>query len=420
MSSPNKMDEFNSNVHNLHTLKKKRCKIQSQFNIGLINENHHHQDQASYTFNSNAHNLQTINNNKSEIQSQFNIALTNENHHHQDQASYTFNSNAHNLHTLNNNKSDIQSQFNIGLINENHHHDQAKIEKEKSVKRNGNFQENTQTPIQTNNDKLLEFTHVSNKKAKVQMSLEKDTEIEHFETLEHAFNQAILIDEQKQAKKLGRFMENVDNESDFDSDDDYDCSSESDREEQYTFEESSDEEETADLMNSCKLKSFMHKVNADVDPYLYPNSQIKFKHFVAMVVKIFEYLNLGARQKNLLVLLLRACLPRESLLEGVLNYKSLISIFEFSDTKERKICGICSLSLGPKELCLNPECQASLNLSENVNKGETHLVEMDLKNDLKEILEKHWSDIKSYKEIFIQKNNFRYMQYRILSFKKST
>ena len=37
-------------------------------------------------------------------------------------------------------------------------------------------------------------------------------------------------------------------------------------------------------------------------------------------------------------------------------------------------------------------------------KGETHLVEMDLKKDLKEILEKHWSDIKSYKQILSKQN----------------
>jgi hypothetical protein len=50
----------------------------------------------------------------------------------------------------------------------------------------------------------------------------------------------------------------------------------------------------------------MEKVNADADPDLYPNSQIKYKHFVSMVARVFEYLKISKRAKNLLVLLFRA------------------------------------------------------------------------------------------------------------------
>ena len=102
---------------------------------------------------------------------------------------------------------------------------QEKLETEHSVKRTRNFQDN----IQSRNEKMFEYTHVSNKKAKFQQSSEKDTHNDKFETLEHAFNQAILFDDQIEVKKYGHFMEKIDNESEFDSDDDYDCSSESDR-----------------------------------------------------------------------------------------------------------------------------------------------------------------------------------------------
>jgi len=67
----------------------------------------------------------------------------------------------------------------------------------------------------------------------------------------------------------------------------------------------------------------------------------------------------------LLVLLLRACLPRESCLENITTYKKFTKIFEFSDVIEKKICPNCSETLEQKEDCLVQECQASLERSEN-------------------------------------------------------
>ena len=78
---------------------------------------------------------------------------------------------------------------------------------------------------------------------------------------------------------------------------------------------------------------------------------------------------------------------------------------KFSVAKERKICGICSMTLGPKDNCQNQECTTILTLDENVNNGETYLVEMDFKKELIDIIEKNWSEITKYKEILAQKTS---------------
>ena len=84
----------------------------------------------------------------------------------------------------------------------------------------------------------------------------------------------------------------------------------------------------------------MRKVNSEADPDFYPNSQIKLKHFVAICVRVFELIHISYRGKELLVLLLRACLPRESYLENVTTYKKFTKIFDFSDVIEKRIAQI--------------------------------------------------------------------------------
>jgi hypothetical protein len=83
----------------------------------------------------------------------------------------------------------------------------------------------------------------------------------------------------------------------------------------------------------------------------------------------------------------------------------LTNIFDFSVDKERKICDICSEILAPKEEFSNNECQVTLNLAENINKGETHLVEMDFKKDLKDIIEKNRSEMHDYKKVLDKKSS---------------
>jgi hypothetical protein len=60
---------------------------------------------------------------------------------------------------------------------------------------------------------------------------------------------------------------------------------------------SSEEEDTQELIKTFKIKVFMDKVDTETDPDLYPNSQIKYKYFVAMVVRVFEHLNISGRLK---------------------------------------------------------------------------------------------------------------------------
>jgi hypothetical protein len=55
--------------------------------------------------------------------------------------------------------------------------------------------------------------------------------------------------------------------------------------------------------------------------------------------------------------------------------------------------------LAQKENCINQECQAILELPDNLNKGQTHIIEMDCKRDLKTILELNWDKTIEYKEV---------------------
>jgi hypothetical protein len=209
-------------------------------------------------------------------------------------------------------------------------------------------------------------------------------DVEKIQRINAVFEQAVSIDACAQINKMHEFMIN------------YDSSSETELDKDYVYEASSDEEED---MDKLKFEEFMRKVNLEADPDLYPNSQIKFKHFVAICVRVFELIHISSRGKDLLVLLLRACLPRESYLENITTYKKFTKIFDFSDVTEKKICPNCSETLAQKEDCLEQECQAILELSENVNKGPTHIVEIDCKRDLKTILELNWDEMIAYKEV---------------------
>ena len=64
--------------------------------------------------------------------------------------------------------------------------------------------------------------------------------------------------------------------------------------------------------------------------------------------------------------------------------------------EERRVCGICSQTLNT-ESCSNAECQEEFNKPKHANKGETFIVEMDSRKDLKIIIEKNWQAILEYK-----------------------
>ena len=114
-----------------------------------------------------------------------------------------------------------------------------------------------------------------------------------------------------------------------------------------------------------------------------------------MLLCFCAFLKIDGRAKDVLVLFIRACLPRESKLENVKNYSRLVNIFDFSEIEERKICGICSKTLEKTENC--EDCAPLLKATTNINKGETTIIEMACSKDLEEIIENNWKEILAYK-----------------------
>ena len=95
-------------------------------------------------------------------------------------------------------------------------------------------------------------------------------------------------------------------------------------------------------MNHLKISAFIKSVEDETNPYIFKGSQTRFKHFAGLCQKIFTYLKIDERIKDILVLLFRAVLPLDSCLENIHTYKSLVKIFEHTDVEERRVCGICS------------------------------------------------------------------------------
>lgn len=129
---------------------------------------------------------------------------------------------------------------------------------------------------------------------------------------------------------------------------------------------------------------------------IYLNSEIKYKHFIAVFVSLFGDFQMPDTSLDKFLKFIRAIVPQEKL-NLPKTYKSLKATFSLPKVVNKIICGKCSDELLDGTECSKSVCKRFKNLKKNKGKKDPILTEFNFVEELKLILSKQWPLIMEYK-----------------------
>ena len=175
-------------------------------------------------------------------------------------------------------------------------------------------------------------------------------------------------------------------ESEYDTEDD-----------QNILEDESDDDFDSEVIDQLALKGFISTIERE-DPPIYENAQVKYKIWSAMFIDIAFDSKVDMVGGDKLLKFFKFSMPQKN---NVIpkTYKFLVNAFNFSNPSLFKICGHRYSTLTNSQICNKLECLSVKSLKKNLNKPDADLIKFDFVNDLRKILNKHWSDVLTYKEI---------------------
>jgi thiol-disulfide isomerase/thioredoxin len=145
------------------------------------------------------------------------------------------------------------------------------------------------------------------------------------------------------------------------------------------------------------LEHFMNKYDMH-EREIYAQSNIKYKHFVAIYIKEFVDLDLSNDIHNKILKFLRVILPSDGL-NIPKTYNALVKSYKLPNVINKKLCAKCSRELEKDEDCQVVTCMHFKNTRENRGKKDPNLIEFNINEQIQSMIPKHWQSILDYRHV---------------------